>query len=372
MELLHLGENIVRLRRKEKMTQEELANVMGVSKSSVSKWETGATYPDIVFLPELANLFNVSLDELLGYEPQLSREQIRRIYDQLSNKMSKGNREEALQEYKEYLRRYASCFPFLNQMAVLLLNHIDLYEHKEELYELIMEQCRRIQEKSNDASLMKDAATLESMVHIQQNQPEAVLALLGEDIRPLQQDNELIGAAYQMMGNSEKAKEIIQVCTYQYLLFLIQDSMNYMMMNTEDTALCDEIIKRITIMMDAFHVDQLHANTAASYTTACASLYAMRKDKEHCLEFIERFTDLCSSDSLLELKGDAYFNYVDRWLANLELGPRTPRANQMIYSSLLSFLTDNPLFAFIQDEFRYQSCVERLKKKSGGNVHGTE
>lgn len=37
MELLHLGENIARLRRQEKMTQEELANIMGVSKSSVSK-----------------------------------------------------------------------------------------------------------------------------------------------------------------------------------------------------------------------------------------------------------------------------------------------------------------------------------------------
>lgn len=73
MELLHLGENIIRLRKKEHMTQEELANYMGVSKSSVSKWETSATYPDIMFLPELANLFNVTLDELIGYEPQLNK-----------------------------------------------------------------------------------------------------------------------------------------------------------------------------------------------------------------------------------------------------------------------------------------------------------
>lgn len=366
MELLHLGENIVRLRRQEKMTQEELANLMGVSKSSVSKWETGATYPDIVFLPELANLFDVTLDELLGYEPQLSREQIRKIYNELSKEMSEGNRKEALQRYQDYLRRYQTCYPFLNQMAVLLLNHMSVYENKEELFELILGLCKRIQEKSKDASLMKDAVMMESMVNIQRNQPEAVLELLGEDIRPLQQDNELIAAAYQMMGNMEKAKEIIQVGIYQYLLFLIQDSMSYMMLNTDDSAMCDEIIRRITVVMDAFHVDKLHANTAASYTTACASVYAMRKDKERCLEFIEKFTELCSNDTLLELKGDAYFTYVDSWFENLELGPRTPRANQMVYSSLLSFLEDNPLFTFLHDEFRYQRCVERLKKKLGG------
>ena len=44
MELLHLGENIIRLRKKEHMTQEELANYMGVSKSSVSKWETPVSH----------------------------------------------------------------------------------------------------------------------------------------------------------------------------------------------------------------------------------------------------------------------------------------------------------------------------------------
>lgn len=52
--------------RKEKgITQDELANYIGVSKASVSKWETGQSYPDIAFLPQLAAYFNISVDELI-------------------------------------------------------------------------------------------------------------------------------------------------------------------------------------------------------------------------------------------------------------------------------------------------------------------
>ena len=54
--------------------QDELATFLGVTKASVSKCENGQSMPDILLLPELATYFDVSVDELLGYEPQLSKE----------------------------------------------------------------------------------------------------------------------------------------------------------------------------------------------------------------------------------------------------------------------------------------------------------
>lgn len=52
---------------------------MGVSKAAVSKWETGLSYPDITLLPVLAAYFNISIDELMGYEPQMGKEDIRKL-----------------------------------------------------------------------------------------------------------------------------------------------------------------------------------------------------------------------------------------------------------------------------------------------------
>ncbi|MBE6755512.1 MAG: helix-turn-helix transcriptional regulator [Ruminococcaceae bacterium] len=63
---IYLGENLKNLRRKRNLTQEKLAEFLGVSFQAVSKWERGDTYPDISMLPEIADFFKISVDELLG------------------------------------------------------------------------------------------------------------------------------------------------------------------------------------------------------------------------------------------------------------------------------------------------------------------
>ena len=63
-----IGEKIRLLRLQNKMTQEQLADHLGVSYQSVSRWENGVTYPDIEFLPAIAKYFSVTVDHLLGQD----------------------------------------------------------------------------------------------------------------------------------------------------------------------------------------------------------------------------------------------------------------------------------------------------------------
>ena len=67
-----LGSRIAELRRKKNMTQEDLANALGVTPQAVSKWENDLSCPDITLLPQLARLFDVTTDELLG-KPAIRR-----------------------------------------------------------------------------------------------------------------------------------------------------------------------------------------------------------------------------------------------------------------------------------------------------------
>src|SRR5690242_19731502 len=60
---------IAQLRKNKVVTQSELADYLGVSFQSVSKWENGTTMPDISLLPRLSEYFNVSVDEILGLKP---------------------------------------------------------------------------------------------------------------------------------------------------------------------------------------------------------------------------------------------------------------------------------------------------------------
>ena len=67
--MMTMGQTIGQRRRALNMTQEALANILGVSNQAVSKWESDQCYPDIELLPKLADRFGISIDQLFGREP---------------------------------------------------------------------------------------------------------------------------------------------------------------------------------------------------------------------------------------------------------------------------------------------------------------
>lgn len=70
---LELGNNIRAFRRREKKTQEELADALGVTSQAVSRWESGGSFPDMNLIPSIANYFGVTIDELFGYTSERTK-----------------------------------------------------------------------------------------------------------------------------------------------------------------------------------------------------------------------------------------------------------------------------------------------------------
>lgn len=68
---MDIGKNIKRYRQEFNMTQEKLAELLNISVSAVSQWESEKTIPDISLIPTLCNLFHVSSDVLLGINIQI-------------------------------------------------------------------------------------------------------------------------------------------------------------------------------------------------------------------------------------------------------------------------------------------------------------
>ena len=64
---MNLGKQIYLLRLKKSISPEEMAEVLGVSTQMVSGWEQGAVLPETRFLPSMATLFGVTIDELFGF-----------------------------------------------------------------------------------------------------------------------------------------------------------------------------------------------------------------------------------------------------------------------------------------------------------------
>lgn len=111
-----LSESIRRFRRERALTQEQLAEALGVTVGAVYKWEAGLSAPGIGMLMELADLFDTSVDVLLGYDVKSSRQAdtVGRLKDCLHARDRSG-----LAEAEKALLRYPNCFDVAYQSAML-------------------------------------------------------------------------------------------------------------------------------------------------------------------------------------------------------------------------------------------------------------
>lgn len=115
---LTIGEHIRRLRREKDMTQERLANLLGVTYQSVSRWENGTAYPDMELLPAISDIFSVSADELLGIPESEKEKQAQELCDEYCKVQNlsvppeeEDNRLQKLADIIRQLRRdYAGCY----------------------------------------------------------------------------------------------------------------------------------------------------------------------------------------------------------------------------------------------------------------------
>ncbi len=78
---MQIGNNIKALRRAKGVTQEVLADALGISYQAVSKWETGANTPDIALLPAIASFFSISIDALFEETPVFSPASLEPVRD---------------------------------------------------------------------------------------------------------------------------------------------------------------------------------------------------------------------------------------------------------------------------------------------------
>lgn len=129
--MLQFAKVFSRLRKTHGLTQEQIAQYVGVSKAAVSQWETGLSYPDILLLPKLATYLNVSIDTLLGYQPQMTAAQIREIYQRLAHDFATKPFDDVYQKITQLTDEYYSCFALINELNVLLLNYVNLAPQKD-------------------------------------------------------------------------------------------------------------------------------------------------------------------------------------------------------------------------------------------------
>ena len=121
---MNIGNRIKELRKQRGITQEQLADRIGVSFQAVSKWENNISLPDITLVPSLASYFGVSMDELFDYNLEEIKKEALAI-ERKSVKYREENQEEGQKILAEGLKKFPNN-------DILLCNLLYLINYQEE------------------------------------------------------------------------------------------------------------------------------------------------------------------------------------------------------------------------------------------------
>jgi len=128
---LMIGERIKKYRKDQEMTQDALAQALGVSPQSVSKWECVDGYPDITLLPTIANFFEVTVDELIGNDEISAKEDVQKNFFNVINSLSEEERLQlAWKYYKKYPRNWHVATSLMHRIARYQGEKAEEYEQK--------------------------------------------------------------------------------------------------------------------------------------------------------------------------------------------------------------------------------------------------
>ena len=122
---LSIGENIKSLRRQKDITQEQLSEMLGVSCQSVSRWESGVCYPDMELLPQLAKIFEITVDKLLGVDDIAENKKVEEYLNRFQIAINKGKIDECISIAREGVAEYPNNYVLLDKLMYALFVSID-------------------------------------------------------------------------------------------------------------------------------------------------------------------------------------------------------------------------------------------------------
>ena len=150
--MMYLPANLKKYRILKELTQEDVAEFLGITPQSVSKWERGESYPDITLLPALANIFETSVDLLLGMDTIRAEETRYNIHKKAVEYQRSGDLDMAEKTYRDALLIY----PNKPGMILGLASTLALKGETEEAIEL-MERGLSISINEKQKSTMRAA-----------------------------------------------------------------------------------------------------------------------------------------------------------------------------------------------------------------------
>lgn len=354
---LSIGKNIQNKRKAKGLTQEQLATAIGVSVAAVSKWETGGAYPDITLLAPIARILNVSVDELLGFEAELSRDEAMEICQQCARLFETGEFEKAVSFAAQNVREYPNSAFLKFRLGNVFMMHIPCAPSEEEAAGMLSQAEKLMREaaESNDINTREAALFNLGALLMQQGRYEEALKALdcihGSELEP----DQMKVSIYFAMGDYEKAKQTAQKLLFAHVFgcSTALGTLSQAAKQRKDYQLALKMEELDFQLSKMYGLDKLYGRDLNSYLMI-AQCYAEQKLERETLDALKQFLECARMPADHGAVSESPF------FDSIEMKERQISKGYLNYC-IREMVRGNPAFDFLSENREYRDIPAALE-----------
>ncbi|MBE6895851.1 MAG: helix-turn-helix domain-containing protein [Ruminococcaceae bacterium] len=364
--MMSIGSTIKKLRRERDMTQEQLAEYLGITANAVSQWECDRTAPDISQLPILANFFEVTTDYLLGVDVTNKQAAIDHICNEAWNLCNSGDKEGAAQIIRNALVSYPNSFKMMSDLTIFLYQRA--FQQKcspEEHHSLCREAADYIDKiiaGCNDMKIQGQAIELACTILPVVGRYNDALRLIS-NIPDISKD-EMLTSLYSGSKLIEHTKDII--C--KSVSAAADQTIWLASLNKDDGSPLFDENKKIKLYEKAisFHKTLYEAGdyffdaeSLAEAEKQIANIYASRKDTENVLYHLGECVKYVIMFDTYDETRDTYTSLIPsgRVPVGINWNNKWNKSHEMLMR-----LNDDTDYDFIRDNSEFKNLIKQLKQ----------
>lgn len=346
---MKLGEVIRRFRKEKQMTQEEMADYLGVSAPAVNKWERGVSYPDITLLAPIARLLGITTDQLLSFKEELTDNEIGQIMKQFGEKV----KSEEFHTVFDWAMRLANEYPNCERLALQIGQAVDSYRYivhapNPEQYDKAVYMLYERALDSQDPDLVQAALTALFCLCLSDKEYEKAQGYLDRMPKKRGNPNSFQAVLYAKQGKNQEAYEL-----YERQLLSGHGELSWALQGLCSLAIQEGDDRKAAALVEK-QKELAKVLELGSYMEALPGFeLALRaKDREACLDILESIVH--GMRELPPYGSSELYRHIRR----------TPAKEANLAFILKKGLEDDEETGFLKGEERFRELMRELEEKS--------
>ena len=351
---MQMNEVILERRRALGLTQEQVADALGVTAPAVNKWEKGATCPDIALLAPLARLLGIDLNELMCFHENLTEQEVHRFSLEIREIADRDGLDAAFAAAREKVRTYPNSDFLVHVLAVIMqaLLALSPSDAAREEYQSQILQWHEHAAKSDDPRVRERASLMLASLRIQQKNWDAAERAIGALPERHATDKRVMEA--QLRTAQDRPEDAAQLL--ERVLFDIASELSSTLLVLVDAEIAAGNLEVARKLAEATEVIVKHLDLW-EYIAYPALLQVAIAEKD-VRESVR------SLRLLLETIGIPWKPFESPLYRRVATQGQSGTVNERLYAPILKDLQTNPNYEFLRDDPEFQELIDEFRPRA--------